>query len=58
MYIRGVVTFAESGCIGPGSDLSGRVKWEKQLSDDELKKFIDISYIDEEGWLDAQPPVD
>ncbi|THU69025.1 hypothetical protein C4D60_Mb08t10000 [Musa balbisiana] len=55
---EGLVTFAESGCTGPGSDLSGRVKWEKQLSDDELKKFIDISYIDGEGWLDAQPPVD
>ncbi|THU69027.1 hypothetical protein C4D60_Mb08t10030 [Musa balbisiana] len=48
----------ESGCTGPGSDLSGRVKWEKQLSDDELKKFIDISYIDGEGWLEAQPPLD
>ncbi|CAL9154516.1 unnamed protein product [Musa hybrid cultivar] len=55
---EGVVTFAESGCTGPGSDLSGRVTWEKQLSDDELKKFIDISYIDGEGWLEAQPPLD
>ncbi|KAJ8467598.1 hypothetical protein OPV22_030152 [Ensete ventricosum] len=53
-----LVTFVESGCTGPGSNLSGRVKWEKQPSDDELKKFIDISYIDGEGWLDAQPPLD
>ncbi|URE25416.1 pectinesterase [Musa troglodytarum] len=55
---EGLVTFAESGCAGPGSDLSGRVKWEKQLRNDELKTFIDISYIDGEGWLDAQPPLD
>ncbi|KAJ8467601.1 hypothetical protein OPV22_030153 [Ensete ventricosum] len=54
----GVVTFAESGCTGMGSDLSGRVKLEKQLSDDELKKFIDILYIYGEGWLDTQPPLD
>ncbi|XP_065020448.1 probable pectinesterase 66 [Musa acuminata AAA Group] len=48
------------GCYieGPGSDLSGRVKWEKQVSNYELKKFIDISYIDGEGWLEAQPPLD
>ncbi|CAL9113264.1 unnamed protein product [Musa acuminata var. zebrina] len=55
---EGVVTFAESGCIGPGSDLSGRVKWEKQVSNYELRKLIDISYIDGKGWLEAQPPLD
>ncbi|RRT59633.1 hypothetical protein B296_00041631, partial [Ensete ventricosum] len=38
--------------------LASTLKLEKQLSDDELKKFIDILYIDGEGWLDGQPPLD
>ncbi|KAI5008720.1 probable pectinesterase 66 [Hordeum vulgare subsp. vulgare] len=48
------VVFAEVGCTGPGSNVTGRVPWEKQLSDAEVDKLVDMSYIDD-GWLDEQP---
>ncbi|RWW67911.1 hypothetical protein BHE74_00024607 [Ensete ventricosum] len=49
------ITYAESECTGPGSNQSGRVKWKKALTNDELRTFTDISYIDNEGWLSKQP---
>uniref|UniRef100_A0A8R7PAQ8 pectinesterase n=2 Tax=Triticum urartu TaxID=4572 RepID=A0A8R7PAQ8_TRIUA len=48
------VLFAEVGCTGPGSDMAGRVSWEKHLSEAEVKKFVDMSFIDD-GWLSKQP---
>ncbi|CAL5061291.1 unnamed protein product [Urochloa decumbens] len=48
------VTFAEVGCSGPGSVMSRREGWEKHMSDEELKRFVDIKFIDD-GWLSAQP---
>jgi hypothetical protein len=32
------------------------VAWEKQLDDDQVHKFVDISFIDD-GWLSQQPQV-
>ncbi|URD79263.1 pectinesterase [Musa troglodytarum] len=52
---RNEITYAESECTGPGSKQSGRVRWKKTLTSDELRKFTDISYIDGEGWLGEQP---
>ncbi|CAL9204637.1 unnamed protein product [Musa hybrid cultivar] len=49
------ITYAESECTGPGSNQAGRVKWKKTLTNDELRTFTDISYIDKEGWLSEQP---
>ncbi|XP_034581081.2 probable pectinesterase 66 [Setaria viridis] len=48
------VTFAEVGCTGPGSDMSRREGWEKRLSDEEVKRFVDMKFIDD-GWLSTQP---
>ncbi|TVU37471.1 hypothetical protein EJB05_10787, partial [Eragrostis curvula] len=48
------VTFAEVGCVGPGSEMTGRVGWEKHLSEEEVKRFVDIKFIDD-GWLSKQP---
>ncbi|CAN6169053.1 unnamed protein product [Urochloa humidicola] len=48
------VTFAEVGCSGPGSDMNRREAWEKHLSDEEVRRFVDIRFIDD-GWLSAQP---
>ncbi|GJN33294.1 hypothetical protein PR202_gb21876 [Eleusine coracana subsp. coracana] len=48
------VTFAEVGCVGPGSEMTGRVGWEKHLSKEEVKRFVDINFIDD-GWLSKQP---
>ncbi|XP_048560503.1 probable pectinesterase 66 [Triticum urartu] len=48
------VVFAEVGCTGPGSNMTERVPWEKQLSEVEVEKFVDMSYIDD-GWIGEQP---
>ncbi|WOL11795.1 pectinesterase 10 [Canna indica] len=49
------VTYVESGCTGSGSNQTKRVGWLKKLSDAELWPLIDMSFIDTEGWLKAQP---
>ncbi|CAM0907109.1 unnamed protein product [Alopecurus aequalis] len=48
------VTFAEIGCAGPGSNIAGRVPWEKHLSYEEVQRFVDIRFIND-GWLSNQP---
>ena len=45
----------ESGCTGKGSNTSGRVPWVKSLSSEEIAKFVDVSYVSDDGWLAAQP---
>uniref|UniRef100_A0A0D9V020 Pectinesterase n=1 Tax=Leersia perrieri TaxID=77586 RepID=A0A0D9V020_9ORYZ len=45
----------EEGCTGPGANRTGRVAWEKTLSDAELGKLVDISYVSHDGWLAVQP---
>ncbi|GJN33295.1 hypothetical protein PR202_gb21877 [Eleusine coracana subsp. coracana] len=49
------VTFAEHSCAGPGSNRSKRVAWEKTLSEEEVQRFVDIKYIDDDGWLSNGP---
>ncbi|XBI89356.1 hypothetical protein VPH35_027179 [Triticum aestivum] len=48
------VLFAEVGCTGQGSNMAGRVPWEKHLTETEVEKFVDMSFIDD-GWLSKQP---
>uniref|UniRef100_A0A453ARV2 pectinesterase n=1 Tax=Aegilops tauschii subsp. strangulata TaxID=200361 RepID=A0A453ARV2_AEGTS len=48
------VMFAEVGCTGAGSDMGRRVPWEKHLSETEVEKLVDMSFIDD-GWLSKQP---
>jgi pectinesterase len=52
---RSNFTFVEEGNRGPRADKSKRVKWMKHLSGHELDKFLNISYIDEEGWISELP---
>ncbi|OWM74919.1 hypothetical protein CDL15_Pgr021270 [Punica granatum] len=50
------ITYVESGCTGPGSNMSGRVGWMKKLNAAELDKYLDPSkFIDQDGWIEAQP---
>ncbi|KAL5196856.1 hypothetical protein ABZP36_000368 [Zizania latifolia] len=49
------ITFAEVGCEGPGANKAGRVPWEKNLSDEQVQSFVDLSFIDKEGWISNQP---
>ncbi|KAH7666600.1 Pectinesterase protein [Dioscorea alata] len=47
--------YVEFECSGPGSNTSERVNWVKKPTYDQLKQYIDISFIDKEGWLSQQP---
>ncbi|CAL0302379.1 unnamed protein product [Lupinus luteus] len=49
------ITFVEVGCRGPGSNMSGRVSWINKLSDSEINKLLDLSFIDNEGWTSNFP---
>ncbi|KAH1040831.1 hypothetical protein GYH30_023605, partial [Glycine max] len=53
---EGNITFVEEGNRGPGANKSKRVKWMKHLSGLALDQFLNISYIDEEGWIAELPP--
>ncbi|XVF72764.1 hypothetical protein PTKIN_Ptkin12aG0146600 [Pterospermum kingtungense] len=58
-YVRheGNLMYAEANCKGPGADTSKRVPWMKILSAAQLNHYLDISYIDKEGWMAKQPKV-
>nr|KYP69930.1 putative pectinesterase 29 [Cajanus cajan] len=49
------ITFVEEGNSGPGADKSKRVQWMKHLSGPALDEFLNISYIDKEGWIENLP---
>nr|KYP39073.1 Putative pectinesterase 10 [Cajanus cajan] len=49
------ITFVEEGNYGPGANKSKRVNWVKHLSGHELDQFLDISFIDKEGWFARLP---
>ncbi|RCV23699.1 hypothetical protein SETIT_5G027700v2 [Setaria italica] len=49
------LTMVEAGCTGQGSNRTERVPWTKALGGVELAKFVDVSYVSGDGWLDAQP---
>ncbi|GAU34250.1 hypothetical protein TSUD_210320 [Trifolium subterraneum] len=49
------ITFVEAGNSGPGANQSQRVKWMKHLSGAELDRFLNISFIDKEGWINKLP---
>ncbi|KAJ4977111.1 hypothetical protein NE237_002217 [Protea cynaroides] len=49
------LVYAESRCFGVGSDTSKRVPWEKKLSDSQLRDLTELSFIDQEGWIEKQP---
>lgn len=55
LHFRADITFAESGCSGPGSNESKRVPWEKKLSDKELNMLTSMSFIDGAGWVEQLP---
>ncbi|KAK9949213.1 hypothetical protein M0R45_004746 [Rubus argutus] len=50
------ITFSEAKCRGPGADMSRRIPWEKNLSDDEIIYLTNIaSFINQDRWLEKQP---
>lgn len=49
------LTFVEEGCWGPGSNKSKRVPWMKRLSGSALRRFVDKTFIDQQGWIARLP---
>ncbi|RDX67356.1 putative pectinesterase 10, partial [Mucuna pruriens] len=49
------VTYVEEGNTGPGANQSQRVKYVKHLSGFALDQFLNISFIDTEGWIGQLP---
>ncbi|KAJ6672124.1 PECTINESTERASE 63-RELATED [Salix viminalis] len=49
------VSFGEYKCKGPGSNPSGRVKFSKQLTPQQVKPLISLAYIEGSKWL-LPPP--
>ncbi|KAL5859264.1 hypothetical protein ACOSQ4_000560 [Xanthoceras sorbifolium] len=45
------IEYMVNGCSGPGADTSKRVSWEKKPNSDDLNSFVNISFIDGEGWI-------
>ncbi|KAJ3688055.1 hypothetical protein LUZ61_017219 [Rhynchospora tenuis] len=50
------ITYAETNCIGPGSNTSQRVPWEKQLSGQEWDLIIGPRFNDQDGWIEEHAP--
>lgn len=49
--------YSEVSCSGPGADKSKRVKWEKNLTTEELKQLEAKNFINQDGWIQGQPQV-
>ncbi|OAY42403.1 hypothetical protein MANES_09G177300v8 [Manihot esculenta] len=51
------IVYSEVSCSGPGADKSKRVKWEKNLTTEELKQLEAKNFINQDGWIQGQPQV-
>ncbi|XVE98077.1 hypothetical protein REPUB_Repub03eG0074300 [Reevesia pubescens] len=45
------VFYGQYKCTGPGASFAGRVSWSRELSDEEAKPFISLSFIDGSEWI-------
>ncbi|KAM0908798.1 hypothetical protein ACQ4PT_015217 [Festuca glaucescens] len=45
------VFYGQYKCTGPGASYSGRVSWSRELTDQEAKPFISLSFIDGTEWI-------
>uniref|UniRef100_A0A0D9V5H7 Pectinesterase n=1 Tax=Leersia perrieri TaxID=77586 RepID=A0A0D9V5H7_9ORYZ len=45
------VFYGQYKCSGPGASFSGRVSWSRELTDEEAKPFISLSFIDGTEWV-------
>ncbi|CAN7136619.1 unnamed protein product [Brassica rapa subsp. narinosa] len=52
---KDTVYYGEYKCYGPGADRKQRVKWSKQLSDDEATVFLSKDFIGGKEWLRPAP---
>ncbi|PKU71271.1 probable pectinesterase 53 [Dendrobium catenatum] len=45
------VFYGQYKCSGPGANYVGRVPWSRELTDEEAKPFISLSFIDGVEWI-------
>ena len=45
------VFYGQYKSTGPGSNYAGRVAWSRELTDQEAKPFISLSFIDGLEWV-------
>ncbi|TXG61479.1 hypothetical protein EZV62_012842 [Acer yangbiense] len=45
------VFYGQYKCTGPGASFAGRVSWSRELSYEEAKPFITLSFIDGSEWI-------
>nr|XP_027074283.1 probable pectinesterase 53 isoform X2 [Coffea arabica]XP_027078055.1 probable pectinesterase 53 isoform X2 [Coffea arabica] len=45
------VFYGQFKCSGPGANFGGRVSWSRELTQQEAKPFISLSFIDGREWL-------
>ncbi|XP_078168282.1 pectin lyase-like superfamily protein [Carex rostrata] len=45
------VFYGQYKCSGPGSNYAGRVSWSRELTDEEAKPFISMTFIDGSEWI-------
>ena len=50
-WMRRTVFYGQYKCSGPGANHAGRVDWSRELTDEEAKPFISLSFIDGLEWL-------
>ncbi|KAJ8747670.1 hypothetical protein K2173_012585 [Erythroxylum novogranatense] len=48
---RKTAVFGEYHCTGKGAHTRGRVSWRKTFTDDEIKPFLGMEFIDGDQWL-------
>uniref|UniRef100_A0A5B7B1V2 Pectinesterase n=1 Tax=Davidia involucrata TaxID=16924 RepID=A0A5B7B1V2_DAVIN len=45
------VFYGQYKCTGPGANFAGRVPWSRELTHEEAKPFISVSFIDGSEWI-------
>ncbi|EEF47240.1 hypothetical protein RCOM_1346490 [Ricinus communis] len=50
-----VIVSEEANNRGVGADTSKRVPWEKKLNADQLRRILDFSFVDGDGWFAKIP---
>ncbi|XP_050269494.1 probable pectinesterase 53 [Quercus robur] len=45
------VFYGQYKCTGPGARFAGRVSWSRELTDEEAKPFLSLTFIDGSEWI-------
>ncbi|CAI0425604.1 unnamed protein product, partial [Linum tenue] len=45
------VFYGQYKCRGPGASFAGRVAWSRELTDEEAKPFLSLSFVDGSEWI-------